>query len=267
MSRIFTFEEIEQKQVPTVDDFGHVLNALREQLPTLPNFIGAVIFGSALSGNFRRTSDIDVFVAFDDPGLRLSQETKQALNQLTSLARDHYVPIDWLPNTREQLQQGLHTIRAGGLDHISWGAAHGGLIGTNPVVYHPVNRRAEAIAYTLFAMDELVRADVRWPQMTEIERNKVRGKALDRPVAAARRVLELKERDVCALPSGEVVAAMKDKKLRRLWRLSEWYRRRLELQLTYADRQHYLAVMETLDTYALPQAHDFLAELLSTTLA
>lgn len=261
MSRIFTFEEIEQRRVPTVEDFTWVVQMLREQLPTLPNFSGAVIFGSALTGKYCRTSDVDVFVTFDEDGLRLSQETKMSLNELTRRAQLRHVPIDWLPNTRQQLRQGLHTVRSGGLDHIAWGANHGGLIGVNPVVCHTVNRRAEARTYTLFAMDELVRAEARLDSLSEVDRNKVRSKAFDRPVAAARRFMELANRDVCALASGQVVQALANQKLLDLWSLSEGYKRRLELHLRQPDRKKYGNAMRVIDARALPLAHDFLAEL------
>ncbi len=269
MSRIFTFDEIRFNHLPTPDDFAEVLKLLNHRLPAVPGFVGAVIFGSALTRSFRVTSDIDVFVVFDDDSLRVSTRAQVVLSQLSGIAAQCNVPIDWLPNTKKQLEEDCHTIRAGGLDHIMWGAEHGGVIGQNPCpfVTHSGQRKREARDYVIMALDKLIRAKARWSTLAESERNKVRAKALDRPVAAARRLLEIHDRRICSWNSRQVIDALDNPTLTRLGSYGSGYLRTVEHQVANPDERRYRDYLNTvLDGHVLALAHDFFAKLLETEL-
>lgn len=141
MGKVFTPQEIRSGHVPSVADFDRLAAQYREWLPSEPWFAGGILAGSVLQGKHNVRSDIDLFVAF----LGREADATGALHRFRHLAQGNpYVPVNINLWNVHELERSNHTVGFGFRSHLEWAAAHGGLIGKNPLVHLRLANRHNA---------------------------------------------------------------------------------------------------------------------------
>lgn len=192
MSRVFSWDDVRDKRIPSLDAFPRVLKVLRENLPSVPGFCGAIACGSVLWNAHSSQSDLDCFIVYDE---EQREDCMVALHQLSCRAAVDFVPLEFIPLDREVARTPLHHIDSMFYGHLHTAAQHGGIIGKNPLKEmtteqrQPMRRDLED--YLRYKLREYEHACARvFPD--EEDRIRFLGKVLSDPIHVARRLLQWK---------------------------------------------------------------------------
>lgn len=108
MSRVYRYEEIQNLQYPTPEDFASELVSLRQGLSSLHEegtISGALIWDSAVHGGAGPRSDFDIIVSTPDASPDANQKIREVTN--VALVRSG-IPTDVAQYTEQSLRDGSH---------------------------------------------------------------------------------------------------------------------------------------------------------------
>lgn len=131
MGRVFTFQEIVDDRVPSLETQQRIAAKIPERLKQCPGIIGAVGLGSLQRGDGTRRSDHDWVVLYKDS---MKYDARLYLQDLCTLgATQHAVDIDFIQCTDAIARTRFHHLGPVFQDHfVPYWYAHGPEW-TNPV--------------------------------------------------------------------------------------------------------------------------------------
>lgn len=195
MGRVFSWEEIARGNVPKIRSFKKVADEIRAVLASTEGVLGAVICGSALSGNVTVRSDIDCVVVYE---WERRTPVLEALQSLYRVASWLHVPIEFIPIDSEVAAQGLHTIGPSFARHLERAARNGGIIKNDPLVFICFPGRGkhddlveDVLGYLKHKIRRFEKGLVELPTMNAEPLCRFLQKALESPIHIARKVLHL----------------------------------------------------------------------------
>lgn len=207
MGRVFKYSQIQQKKVPTKEDFFRGKADIINTIEHTADIKGAIICGSLLHGTFNSRSDIDVVLYHLDT-IQSRTVIKNLRNRCADLNLDvNIVAVDpVIAKTR------YHTISWGFLEHLRKSVTQGGLIKENFLdllnqdFLDPLGDAAEYISFKLRylgkSIDELEELDPSSDKHIELLQ-----KGLELPVHVARKYLGIRGIDAGDESKREVVQA------------------------------------------------------------
>lgn len=128
MGKVFTYQELMDQQVPTLDSFDEVARICGHSINDSPISCG-IICGSVIYGHHTVRSDIDCFVQYSEKD---EAEVTETLTKLTAVADSLLVPLDFIELTIESAQSPNHAISPSLVRHILCAVENGGLFGDRP---------------------------------------------------------------------------------------------------------------------------------------
>lgn len=197
MGRVFSWEELVRREVPTIEDFCRMCEEIRHELSNTAGVLGAVIFGSAVGARFMERSDIDCFVVYDDDRTRVT--LRGALHRLQTSARKRHIPLECIPVDDVSARMGFHTIGPSFASHLERAAHTLGVIRDNPLTFIrlPDNTNSQSarvedvLGYLRRKIYRFERGIVELPVMAESEYLHFLRKVLEAGIHIARKVLWL----------------------------------------------------------------------------
>jgi predicted nucleotidyltransferase len=259
MSRIFVWEDIAAGRVPSTENFMAVAAHCRQRLMDMPNFAGAILYGSVLMGNAEPWSDLDLHVSYEGLTKQDRYATIDTLRELRGHARKCHVPLLPVLVEIQAARLGHHDITLGFFTHLKWARDHGGLIGPDPLPHiliedTPERRRLEAVNYIMYGIRTLTKGLVRFGELSEEALNNLRHEALDIPFHAARRMLECQGQECARLGRSEVlqlyrsrVRAEDSRYLATLFDFLVGYKKALKQQIVSPDERSYRICLQSAD--------------------
>lgn len=126
MAKIFSFEEIQYCEIPSIKDFQLVAGYIRDNLEKPENsdfVVGGTLFGSAVYDAYTVRSDVDFFVIYD---LRLRSRAMRIFQGMTAYAADFHVPLAIVSVAADVAQSPLHSIGTSFMQHLVYAAEKSG---------------------------------------------------------------------------------------------------------------------------------------------
>jgi len=196
MGRVFSWGEIERKEVPQSKDFGRVCEEIRHELSRTDAVLGAVLFGSALNERFMERSDIDCLLVYD--GMERPALT-EVLHQLQASARKRHIPLEFIPVDEASAREGIHTIGPSFAWHLEQAVKTHLVIKADPLRFIRLSDSAKSqsarvedvLGYLRRKILRFEQGIVELPVMAESEYLHFLRKILELPVHVARKVLWL----------------------------------------------------------------------------
>ena len=189
MGKIFTYEEIERRIVPKLDDLPKLANHIKARLTATKGIEGAVICGSVLSGNHTHRSDLDCVVVYDTAHTRL---VRRVLGNLNGDAMRMNIPLEIIPTDIHLALRGDHSIGASFAKHLQASVERGGLINTNPLKFFQLdhaNATEDARNYIRIKRQKVEKGLIRMESMETGELYRFLQKTMDAPFHAIRKLL------------------------------------------------------------------------------
>ncbi|MCA9362287.1 hypothetical protein KC906_02840, partial [Candidatus Kaiserbacteria bacterium] len=124
MGRVFTWEEVCRRHVPTERSFEMVMSYLQKALAdaTVAGIVqGAVVCGSVGRGDgddLRR--DLDCFVVYE---YERRAEAVAVLQAATAIAKQFFVELAIIPANSQIVSTSLHHFGPAFLEHLEWSVA------------------------------------------------------------------------------------------------------------------------------------------------
>lgn len=190
MARIFTFEQICMGEVPCLDSFRVVREAICRELDRCDGVIGAVICGSVLWGLQSRGSDIDCLV-LSDP--QRSRETTIVRQELKLFAHRLHVPLTFIDVDTSVGNVSMHSITSGFMGHLRKAVAGGGVIKFDPLVQLGVGASDLQEGVRTYLRFQLNRLKKSYDDLLILDRagyHTMLKKGLESPIHVARQVLQ-----------------------------------------------------------------------------
>lgn len=130
MGKVFSWGEIERKEIPQPSDFSAVVSKTRQNLEVTNGVVGGILCGSVLWNSYNERSDIDCLVVYD-PAKR--REVVKALRDINQTAATLHVPVELIPLDLDVVRTPMHYIGPSFADHLRYAAENGGVIKKNPL--------------------------------------------------------------------------------------------------------------------------------------
>jgi predicted nucleotidyltransferase len=118
MGKVFTWEEIKEGKVPSIERFYLVRDKLL--YPQLRDFLseelilGAMVFGSVVTGDVNERSDVDVLIVASNHLEKLGPR----LRELKDKAKKIHVPLDLIVIPSELAKSSMHSVTLALLDYL-----------------------------------------------------------------------------------------------------------------------------------------------------
>jgi predicted nucleotidyltransferase len=192
MSRIFSWQEICDGHVPTVESLLEVREHVRDRLSRESSIIGAILCGSAMRDP-TISSDVDVFVMIN---ASTGTNAFAALRECARLAIPRHVALEVTIVDDESAKVGLHNLSTSFLLHMRSCVERGGLIREDPLGllwYGHDNQRAQLKTYLQHKMHKMQKLLC---STTSADVVALAQETLDMPIHVARKLLRLYEPDM-----------------------------------------------------------------------
>ena len=189
MGKIFSWEEIQELEVPGPSDFGTVTHELRSVIELSGAFIAGVIGGSVANRSFNSRSDIDCLVIYKSSS---SSETLPLLRRLHRFANDNRVPLDLIAVDSESAGLGIHPIGPSFAAHLQRSGAKNGFLKADPTDFLGMARHSpdqDTMTYLRSKACRLHNDINRFSMMSQEEMNRLIQESLTAPVHAVRKLL------------------------------------------------------------------------------
>jgi len=188
MGKIYSWERIENGNIPTPDQFSCAKRfVLDELLKFVPEDIyGAKVFGSVAKNSPSNRSDFDLLVLINNEGV-----FGELNNLVQEIKKETEVEVEPLVLTIDQAKQGLHTIDPNFYRHFQKIPNEGNLVGSDPLnMVQPFSESQEK-----FLIDYLRQKLRRFNQggfdSSETEELNLIQRVLESPIAIGRKVISL----------------------------------------------------------------------------
>ena len=132
MARFFTFSEIKEGRIPTMDAFPKVAKLIREKLSNAKEVQAATIYGSTLLNKHSLRSDIDCFLVYERIDF---MEVMALLKEINLEAAKRFVPIEFVPVDRLAILHGFDRAEPNYVEHLSFAAVLGGAVKGNSLEF------------------------------------------------------------------------------------------------------------------------------------
>jgi hypothetical protein len=263
MGRIFSWPEVEARQIPELASFEMVGNVFRSLLVTCPEVVAALFCGSFIRGDHNIRSDIDCVILYEAKG---RAEAVALLRELLVFARGLFVPVEMIPLSVELAATPHHHLAPTFLEHLSLSAMNGGVIKANPVPLICPRQTTfveDTRDYLIHKMRKLEKGMVTIPVVSTERLFLFLQKVLDLPIYVARKLLrchgipletDSKQEVLRLYPTLGITPAIAI--LEEVTRMDRVYSATLESQSRRPDEQRYREVIENLLTI-IPNVLDF----------
>jgi len=196
MGRVFSWGEIERREVPQIKDFSRVCEEVRHELSRTDGVLGALIFGSAMSERFMERSDIDCLVVYEEDR---GTHVREALRTIRKFSHVLHVPVEFVPVDDVSARIGLHTIGPSFAWHLEQAVKTHLVIKADPFRFirllDSANSQSvrveDALGYLQRKILRFEQGIVEFPVMAESEYLHFLQKILESPIHIARKVLWL----------------------------------------------------------------------------
>lgn len=264
MGIVYTWDDVREGHIPTLNSFDLVAQQLRQTLASHEAIESAVICGSVLRRDHNVRSDIDCVVLYD-----ADQEWSaiQIMQQIGKDAASLHVPVNFVPVDTHLAASSMHQLGRSFAQHIKSAVDAGGLVkGCLP----------DGLAVTQAVPDE-VRSYIRakaynleegWSSFSIFSQERKAAylkKMLESPLHIARKILHFN-----GLMNGDSKSEVRDKYnewadstiknlFEELLELDVWYTNQLEEQQNCSDETKYRECWETLIA-GIPMAISFVRQ-------
>lgn len=189
MGRIFSWNEIEEKKIPQLQNFTNLVNQIRKELEILDGIIGGILFGSMLWNNHNQRSDIDCLLVYNPIA---QKKVFKVLNYINKIASDFYIPLEIIPLDLRIIKTSLHHIGLSFADHLNYAVKNGGIIKTNPLpffIFNNKNKDDDIREYLKNKLRKLEKGLSAIHIMKDADLYRFLQKILEAPVHVARKIL------------------------------------------------------------------------------
>ncbi len=104
--KVFTWEDIANKKVPKKESFGIFLQSLQNKLRATEGVLAASHFGSTQRGDYSITSDVDIYVVYDE---EYGFELKNTLEELYLEAKGYFIPLKVITVPKDEILFSEHS--------------------------------------------------------------------------------------------------------------------------------------------------------------
>ena len=189
MGKVFSWKEIERREIPQLSSFSTIVGKIRQDLEITDGVIGGILCGSILWDACNQRSDIDCVVLYDPVKRREVVKTLRGINQT---AADLHVPAELIPLDLHIVRTPLHHIGPSFAAHLRYASENGGLIKTNPLplfVFDNTTIVEDIRGYLRNKLRRLEKGISALPIMEVAELHRFLQKVLEAPVHVARKIL------------------------------------------------------------------------------
>ncbi len=129
MGKIFSWEQIVNRKVPSMDSFEGMKIFIRNVLLHCEGIVGAAFCGSILKKEVNIRSDIDAVVVY----LKDEREAvRKKLQIMVLIAYQHHIRIEFIPVDAESAKMGGHGIARSFYEHLTFSSKKSGIIKKDP---------------------------------------------------------------------------------------------------------------------------------------
>lgn len=189
MGKVFSWKEIERREIPQLSSFSAVVGKIRQDLEVADGVIGGILCGSVLWNTCNQRSDIDCVVVYDPVKRR---EVVKALRGINQTAANLHVPTELIPLDLHIARTLLHHIGLSFAAHLRYATENGGLIKVNPLplfVFDDASVIEDIRGYLRNKLRRLEKGMSALPTMEVAELHRFLQKVLEAPVHVARKIL------------------------------------------------------------------------------
>lgn len=190
MGRVFTWQEIENDEVPHREDFVTLKKELVRRLRGSRAILGAQLCGSVPRDDFSIRSDFDVVVVYR---YRQIDQATALLQKLYGYAAELHIPLELIPI--DDLLAGTpdHTFTPSFLEHLESSKMFEGSTIKQPpsevIVPSQYTLLEDTRQYLQNKLRKFQKAYIRYPHTDEVSRARLLEKTLDFPVYIGRKIL------------------------------------------------------------------------------
>lgn len=267
MGRIFSFEEIENKQIPSRENFSRVIEILKDDLQgkySSGSIRAALLCGSVLKGEHSRRSDLDCLIVYNEENRSLTLGWMQEFHRT---ARIHSVPMQFIPVSDAVANTPLCHIEAMFASHLHWAIKNGGVIRGDPSQFLKLDYQSPEDDFRNYLRYKMRAMEVGQVAARDSDHSYYSwlSKGVESPIHVARKVLQIKkvlpEEDIPSLNKYEIVefchkyvGEVQGNYLRWLMALDREYDEELDSQLKAPDKTGYFNFLASLENNACDAA-------------
>jgi predicted nucleotidyltransferase len=195
MGKVFSWDEVKEKKIPSIADFTNVVREIRFNLEKAEGVIGGTFFGSTLWNCHNFRSDIDCIVVYDP---RRQLEFIEVLWKINRIAADCYVPLEIVPLDLDTVRNSLHSIGPSFAAHLRRAVEKGGVIKENPLPFFAFEGQSDIEDVRGYFCHKLQRLQKGWsllPVMETAELHRFLQKVIETPIHVARKILWWRNRE------------------------------------------------------------------------
>ena len=257
MGRIFTWEEVKDKKIPTLRDFSFVVKLIKQELSHCKGVLSAVLCGSVLWDSFTPRSDIDLVVVYDG---KEKNKIINVLQRIVCQALCLYVPVEIIPIDYCILNSTFQPLDPSFILHLQLSLKKGGLIVGESLLFSLSPNKAafeeDVYYYIRRKIHKLEKGITCFLVVEPYEFCRFIQKAAETPFHLVRKILCYQEIEMLQGGSKESVislfsdfATQKEKELiNRIFEIDKAYTRKLEQHLLVPRKVEYFKVIEELKT-------------------
>lgn len=188
MGKIFLWSEIQNRQVPTANNFRRVIELLKRELSHAQAITTAVLCGSVVRGDHTLRSDIDCLVLYNADQMRIAFAI---MHWLTEMASRQNVPLTFIPCSTDIAATRMHHFGPSFFEHVERSAHTGGTIkGWPPALYQERGVIwAELESYFRVKLYSLEEQWAEYPSKSHEQRVRTLKKMFEAPMHVARKTL------------------------------------------------------------------------------
>jgi hypothetical protein len=266
MGRVFTWDEVLRKEVPTPDDFRFARSALELRFLGESSILYVLLFGSVVRGDQNCRSDFDCLVVYD---AAREEEAMRALADARRVANQNFVVPNILPVDSVLARSRFHSFGPTLTRHFNTCVKLGGVLKGKGTIELPEfsTVREDVENYLRRKLRRFVESRSRLDELDEKETAHFLQKLLEFPVHIARKMLELSgeagdddsKKIVFERYSASVVPDLRQM-FERLLELDVLYTKELGRQLAKPNELDYQMMVATILEEAMSLATQFVRE-------
>ena len=256
MGAVFTWDEIQKKQVPELASFPVILKHLTHALKEENTVLAALVCGSVLRGDHTRRSDIDCVVIYETKN---EMRAMSVMQKVSLFAKKSYVPINFIPCDSALAKSRMHMFGPSFMKHLVLSVAAGGAIKGNIANFlgYSLSTNLEIEAYIRAKLYNFEEAYAVIGSFGEERRINLIKKSLEAPMHIARKVLhykgvaEVDEKKGVVLAYSESMPAKLTEPFKKLLANNMCYSEELEAELKNANYKKYNFLLNYLESEIL----------------
>jgi predicted nucleotidyltransferase len=190
MGRVFTWQEIENDEIPTIEDFSKLKEELVRRLRGSRAILGAQLCGSVPRGDFNIGSDLDVVAVYRH---RQEDQAIKLLQELDAFAFALHIPLELIPIDDLLAGTSDHTFTPSFLEHLRGSERFdGSIIKTPPatvIVPSQYTLLEDTRQYLQHKLRKFQKSYIKYQHADDVSRARLLEKVLAFPTYAGRKLL------------------------------------------------------------------------------